>query len=86
MKIKKIWVALYKIPLEVTLSDSTHGEMPSFELITVRIKDEDGLEGVGYTYSVGVGGRAIRSLVEDDLKPILMNEDSSRIEHLWQKM
>ena len=85
MKIKKITVSLYKIPLEIALSDSTHGEIPFFELITVRIKDEDGLEGVGYTYSVGVGGRAIYSLVEYDLKPILLNEDSSRIEHLWQK-
>ena len=86
MKIKEIDVALFQIPLDVALSDSTHGEMPFFELITVRIKDEDGLEGLGYTYSVGVGGRAIYSLVEYDLKPILLEEDSSRIEHLWQKM
>jgi len=86
MKIKAIEVALYQILLDVALSDSTHGEMPFFELITVRIKDEDGLEGLGYTYSVGVGGRAIYSLVEYDLKPILLEEDSSRIEHLWQKM
>lgn len=86
MKIKEIDVSLYQITLDVALSDSTHGEMPFFELITVRIKDEDGLEGLGYTYSVGVGGRAIHSLVEHDLKPILLNEDSSRIEHLWQKM
>lgn len=86
MKIKRIKVGLYRIPLAIALSDSTHGEIPFFELIAVRIDDEDGLEGVGYTYSVGVGGRAIYSLVEHDLKPMLMNEDSSRIEHLWQKM
>jgi L-alanine-DL-glutamate epimerase-like enolase superfamily enzyme len=86
MKIKKIDVCLFQIPLDVALSDSTHGEMPFFELITARIKDEEGLEGLGYTYSVGVGGRAIYSLLEHDLKPILLNQDSSRIEHLWQKM
>ena len=86
MKIRRMKVGLYQIPLAVALSDSTHGEIPFFELITVRIKDEDGLEGLGYTYSVGVGGRAIYSLAEYDLKPILLNEDSSRIEHLWQKM
>ena len=51
-----------------------------------RLKDEDGWEGVGYTSFVGVAGRAIYSLVEDYPKPILMNQDSSRIEHLWQKM
>ena len=86
MKIKEIYVYLFQIPLDVALSDSTHGEIPFFELITVRIKDEAGLEGLGYTYSVGVGGRAIYSLLEYDLKPILLNEDSSRIERLWQKM
>jgi hypothetical protein len=36
--------------------------------IAVRIRDEDGLEGVGYTYSVATGSRAIRSLIEDDLE------------------
>jgi L-alanine-DL-glutamate epimerase-like enolase superfamily enzyme len=86
MKIKNIRVALYQIPLAIALSDSTHGEIPFFELITVRIKDEDGVEGVGYTYSVGVGGRAIYSLIHDDLRPILIDEDSSRIENIWWKM
>jgi L-alanine-DL-glutamate epimerase-like enolase superfamily enzyme len=82
MKIKNIKVSLYQIPLSVALSDSTHGEMPFFELITVRIKDEDGVEGVGYTYSVGVGGRAIYSLIHYDLRPILIGEDSTRIENI----
>ena len=39
----------YRIPLPVTLSDSTHGEITAFELLTVRIRDADGAEGVGYT-------------------------------------
>jgi L-alanine-DL-glutamate epimerase-like enolase superfamily enzyme len=86
MKIKNIKVALYQIPLAVALSDSTHGEMPFFELITVRLKDEAGVEGLGYTYSVGVGGRAIYSLIRHDLQPILIHEDSSRIENIWWKM
>ena len=41
----------YRIPLPVTLTDSTHGDMTHFELITVRIKDSDGAEGVGYSYT-----------------------------------
>jgi L-alanine-DL-glutamate epimerase-like enolase superfamily enzyme len=86
MKIKFLETALFQIPLAVPLSDSTHGEMPFFELITVRIKDEEGCEGLGYTYSVGVGGRAIHSLVDYDLRPVLLEEDPTRIEHLWWKM
>ncbi|HKC06559.1 MAG TPA: uroporphyrinogen decarboxylase, partial [Methylomirabilota bacterium] len=48
----------YRIPLPVALSDSTHGVIEGFELITVRLRDEDGAEGVGYTYTVGTGGAA----------------------------
>ena len=47
------------IPLTVSLSDSTHGEINAFELVTCRIRDSDGAEGVGYTYTVGRNGGAI---------------------------
>jgi L-alanine-DL-glutamate epimerase-like enolase superfamily enzyme len=51
--IKQVETGFYRIPLSVTLTDSTHGEMKVFELITVRVRDSDGAEGVGYTYTVG---------------------------------
>jgi L-alanine-DL-glutamate epimerase-like enolase superfamily enzyme len=76
----------YRIPLPVTLSDSTHGEMTHFNLITVRIRDTDGVEGLGYTYTVGSGARAIRSLIADDLGPLLQGSDETAIEALWQRM
>lgn len=76
----------FRIPLATTLSDSTHGDMSVFELVTVRIRDSDGAEGLGYAYTVHVGGRAIHSLINDDLKPLLIGEDADRIEALWQKM
>ena len=46
--IKQVETGFYRIPLTVTLTDSTHGETRGFELITVRIRDSDGVEGVGY--------------------------------------
>ncbi|UCF92013.1 MAG: mandelate racemase/muconate lactonizing enzyme family protein [Desulfobacterales bacterium] len=86
MQIKDIQSAHYRIALPVVLSDSTHGDIPFFELITVKLQDNDGLEGVGYTYTVGCGGAAIRALINRDLKPVLLDEDPRRIEHLWNKM
>ena len=86
MKITSIDSALYQVPLAVPLSDSTHGEMPSFELITVRIRDDQGLEGLGYTYTVGVAGLAIHVLIDRYLKPDLLGQDPGRIEHLWERM
>ena len=35
-RIQTIEAQLYRIPLTVTLSDSTHGEINAFELITIR--------------------------------------------------
>ena len=86
MKIKVIQTDLYHVPLDPPLSDSTHGEMPFFELIAVRVRDEDGLEGLGYTYTVGRGGGAVCRMIEDDLKPLLIGRDACRIEHLWERM
>ena len=63
MAIKSVRTDHYRIPLPVVLSDSTHGEIPAFEIVSVRITDDDGLEGVGYTYSVGRGGAAIHALI-----------------------
>jgi L-alanine-DL-glutamate epimerase-like enolase superfamily enzyme len=77
---------LYRIPLPTVLTDSTHGEMTAFQLITVRLLDGDGGEGVGYTFTVGMGGAAVHALVERDLKPILLGRDPSRIEALWRDM
>ena len=57
--IKTINTGLYRIPLTVTLSDSTHGKITAFELITCHVSDADGAEGVGYTYTVGRNGGAI---------------------------
>ena len=50
-RIAEITAGHYRIPLPVALSDSTHGTMTAFELITVRVRDADGEEGVGYTYT-----------------------------------
>jgi L-alanine-DL-glutamate epimerase-like enolase superfamily enzyme len=76
----------YRIPLPVTLSDSTHGSIAAFELVTVRVRDSEGAEGVGYTYTVGTGGAAIHAVLARDLATWLPGRDAERIEALWQAM
>lgn len=85
-KIASVRTERYRIALPQVLSDSRHGEMRDFEVITVRIADPDGVEGVGYTYTTGRGGAAIHALVKQDLAPMLLGQDSERIEWLWQRM
>jgi L-alanine-DL-glutamate epimerase-like enolase superfamily enzyme len=76
----------YRIPLEIALTDSTHGVMNSFELITVRIRDSEGGEGVGYSYTTGRNGGAIHDILAREIPDIVRDADADRIEHLWSKI
>ena len=76
----------YRIPLPVALSDSTHGEMTVFELNTIRVRDADGAEGVGYTFTCGRNGVAIDALLKRDFPALMQGEDADRIEHLWTRL
>ena len=86
MLIREIRVDHYVIPLATALSDSTHGTIEGFELITARVRDAEGAEGVGYTYTVGAGGGAVHALISRDLAPRLRGREAERIEELWQAM
>src|SRR5437879_10568984 len=80
------WGRSYRIPLPVVLSDSTHGDIAEFELVTVRVRDAAGAAGLGYTYTVGRGGAAVAALIKHDLCSVLLDAEADRIEALWQRM
>ena len=86
MRITDVRVSHYRIPLERPSTDSTHGEMTHFEVVMVHLEAHTGAEGTGYTYTIGQGGRAIRSLIEDDIAPLLLGENGLEIEKLWDRM
>ena len=74
------------IPLPQVLTDSMHGEMRGFELNTVRVRDADGAEGVGYTFTVGRNGAAIDATLRREFPEIVVGEDADAIERLWRKV
>jgi L-alanine-DL-glutamate epimerase-like enolase superfamily enzyme len=76
----------YRLPLPTALTDSMHGEMLAFELNTVRVRDADGAEGVGYTFTCGRNGAAIDAVLRRDFPEVALGEDADRIEHLWQRL
>src|SRR3954470_6900926 len=75
----------YRIPLPEILTDSMHGAMRAFELNTVRVRDADGAEGVGYTYTVGRNGGAIDAILRREFLEIFLGEEADHIERLWTK-
>jgi len=82
-RITSIEPGFYRIPLPTVLTDSMHGEMRDFELNTVRIRDSDGAEGVGYTFTVGRNGAAIDTILARELPEIMDGEEADEIERLW---
>ena len=87
MKLDQVEVGRYAIPLPHILSDATHGDIREFGLVTVRIRTRRGLEGLGYTYTVGsAGAAAIESMINHDLAPLLNDRDLRCTEAIWSDM
>ena len=87
MSIVEIHADQYRVPLQTVLSDSTHGEISDFGLIVVRLVDENGRVGLGYTYTVNtIGAGAVWKIIESDLAPLLQGADPSAIDALWERM
>ena len=84
-RIASIEPGFYRIALPEVLTDSMHGEMRAFELNTVRVRDCDGAEGVGYTFTVGRNGAAIDAILTREFPEIMENEEADHVERLWQK-
>ena len=84
--IARLESAMYRIPLPTVLTDSTHGAMRHFELLIVRVRDADGAEGIGYSFTVGRNGRAARSVLADEISEIVAGADADRIEALWNRV
>ena len=85
-RIASVEPGYYRIPLPGAVSDSTHGTWSVFELNTVRVRDTDGAEGVGYTFTCGRNGRAIDAVLRQDFPSLLIDEAADRIERLWHKL
>ena len=75
-KLAAIESGFYRIPRSTVLTDSTHGQMRAFELNTVRLKDSDGAEGVGYTFTVGRNGGAIAAVLAREMPELFVGEEA----------
>src|SRR3954454_7560961 len=85
-RISTIETGFYRIPLPVMLSDSTHGDIAAFELITCRIHDADGAEGGGYTYTVGRNGGAVADMLKREPPPLVEGREADDTEAIWHQV
>ena len=75
----------FRLPLAQPMTDATHGMMTHFEVVMV-ILEAGGQQGIGYTYTIGLGGKALRALIDDVLTPILLGGDAGRGAQIWEQL
>lgn len=85
-KIERVQTDHFLVPLPRVLVDSMHGQMAGFEVVTTRITDSDGAEGVGYTFTCGVNGGAIADILSREMTPLVLGRDASLIEAIWKNL
>ncbi len=85
-KLERIEAGFYRVPLPEVLTDSTHGAMRAFEIVTARVHDADGAEGVGYTFTVGRNGGAVHDTLAREIAELAVGEDADLVEALWRRV
>lgn len=76
---------LVDVAVETERTDAVQSFV-SQETIFVELETSDGLRGLGYSYTIGTGGRAVLSMLRDHLLPLVRGEDADRIESLWHRL
>jgi L-alanine-DL-glutamate epimerase-like enolase superfamily enzyme len=83
--IESVSACIARVPLDNPVQFSTR-TVNAREYCLVRVRDRDGVEGVGYCYAVNTSGRLLQVAVTDLLAPLLLGQDSWRVEGLWRDM
>ncbi len=91
MQITGLRAELLRLPLpRPMLSGSSGGAggqpVTHINLPVVFLETDAGLEGLGYAWNLLGGGRATRSVLADDMAPLLIGEDPLDHERLWRRL
>ncbi len=84
-RIAKIEIFMIDLRPKVRRTDAIQS-FQSQETPFVRITDNDGATGLGYTYTIGQGGPAIMSLLRETLVPQLVGREAEEIERIWRDL
>ncbi|GGI45654.1 mandelate racemase [Paenibacillus marchantiophytorum] len=85
MKIDYVITTAYRVPPSVVWEDATN-RVDALEFIVVEIHTDTGLVGTGLSYTVDIGGTAIKTLIEDYLVNLIVGMNPLHYEAIWQKL
>jgi L-alanine-DL-glutamate epimerase-like enolase superfamily enzyme len=83
MKITAVKTSMLSVPNTPPVSSY----YPANTYVVARIETDEGIEGLGYTMTVGPGGAsAIKAYLDDSLVPLLIGENPLLVGKLFEKM
>jgi L-alanine-DL-glutamate epimerase-like enolase superfamily enzyme len=84
MRITGIETRLYRIPPAVQIEDSIQ-RISHWECIVSTVTTDAGFTGTGFAYTLGIGGTAVRELVDTYLTPFILGHDPMEVERIWTR-
>ena len=75
-----------RVPLPRPAADSARGVMRDFELIVARVRDDEGAEGTGYTFTSGRNGTAVHAVLSRDIPDLAVGRDAECVAKLWSDL
>lgn len=84
-RITSVELLMVDLPPKVVRTDAIQAFV-SQETPIVRVTDEDGQTGTGYSYTIGTGGLAVISLLKETLAPRLIGREAEEIGGIWRDL
>jgi len=84
MRITGIDTRLYRIPPAVQIEDSIQ-RISHWEFVVSTVTTDAGISGTGFAYTLGIGGTALRELVDTYLTPLVLGADPRDVERIWTR-
>ena len=81
MRIEAADLSVYHVPIREPWGDTTHA-ITHIDLLLLDLHTDRGLVGTGFTYSVGVGLKAVEALLRWDVVPKLIGLARQPARHL----
>jgi L-alanine-DL-glutamate epimerase-like enolase superfamily enzyme len=84
-KIVETTAYLVDVEVETERTDAVQAFLKQ-ETVFVELTTDDGNTGIGYSYTIGTGGKAVLAMLREHLLPRLPGEDARAVEHLWHDL
>jgi L-alanine-DL-glutamate epimerase-like enolase superfamily enzyme len=84
-RIASVSVCTVRVPLDRITSFATR-TVKTRDYCLLKIRSADEVQGIGFCYGGTSGGNMARVAIEELLAPILIGQESTRIEGLWREM